>query len=342
MKKKGSTISILEKAFSEYNLQTRILSFLWIRDMFSIGSISKAFWNANSFHSPDGSAIMLMIKQLYTAIFQFQNHIAYFNSNPLRLNQLQAFGISKAFLFFKRMFNCLNYKMHSVLFSADFLILHVAESYLPCIERAVEFNKLEEYDERERGIGAKMQSCTTERCYKCTLQYSRSPFSKIITLSDTRVVISLSCIAYFEVLFHWADSYSNNASASSNDYNGEEKGKYILSNKVSEREGSHLSIGLGAPSFNYKTSAPGTDEYSFGFHGSGDIFLSGEKLYHSSTELGYSSNDVVGCGIIYPPLSRSPNGSIFFTKNGKLLNVSELSSKEFVLSNPLFPLVVRF
>jgi len=114
--------------------------------------------------------------------------------------------------------------------------------------------------------------------------------------------------------------------------------------RIPHLDGHHLSLGLAAPSFNYKSFALGEESCSFGYHSSGDIYLSGQKVSLSNTpgSMSYNSSDIVGCGIIYPPLSKSKHGSIFFTINGHLIHIFDLDVCEYVLSAPFFPIVVRY
>ena len=63
----------------------------------------------------------------------------------------------------------------------------------------------------------------------------------------------------------------------------------------------------------------GWDSFSIGYHSDdGTVQFDTDRLNDTVFPV-FNTGDIVGCGIIYPPLSSDESGSIFFTNNGTLL-----------------------
>lgn len=145
------------------------------------------------------------------------------------------------------------------------------------------------------------------------------PFPKVQFRSNEISSLQFSCIAYFEIIAHSA----------------------VIS--VPDRENvACICIGLVLPGFAVGSVMPGWTADSFGYHGDdGHIFHdSSTNSIHPRmngiVDSQFGENDVVGCGLLYPPLGRYQKGGLIFTKNGRL--VYERSFLQAgVLANPWFP-----
>lgn len=137
---------------------------------------------------------------------------------------------------------------------------------------------------------------------------SISPFTQTIR-SDSVDVIYLSCVAYFEVK---------------------------IEPTVGTENGS-ISIGLANPHFPKAGRCVGGDVNSFGY------FSRDGCLYHGDDTVGihfgptFTTGDVIGCGLVYPPLA-ADQGEILFTRNGEIIGVVELLDVG-LLDVPWYPIV---
>lgn len=124
---------------------------------------------------------------------------------------------------------------------------------------------------------------------------------------------SLSCIAYFEVCVHPNQGYS------------------------AMDDIRRFSVGLACSLFPLRKKQLGFDNYSFGYHRAGHFVHGNRRVAHMPA---YSPGDIVGCGVIYPPLTGAiTSGKIFFTKNGDVVGVFDMGV-EGLLSLPWFPALV--
>ena len=153
---------------------------------------------------------------------------------------------------------------------------------------------------------------------------SMTPFTKIVQISGTEQVVTLSCVGYFE-------SHVQPKSAA-----------FITDNSISDDNDSHqlyqlqLSIGLACALFPLRGRRVGLDKNSFGYHGDGRIFHGGRNCIKVGPS--YDIGDTVGCGVLFPPLGKQ-NGQIFYTKNGFLAALLDIGAAG-LLSLPWFPIVV--
>lgn len=95
-----------------------------------------------------------------------------------------------------------------------------------------------------------------------------------------------------------------------------------------------ISVGLSCPTFPLKKKQPGWDRYSFGYHSDDGCFFHGDGL---GEEMGpaYGVGDVIGCGLMYPPLCPKPR--LFFTRNGVIVGAYTMDSEYLTL--PWFPTI---
>ena len=134
-----------------------------------------------------------------------------------------------------------------------------------------------------------------------------SPFTQTIKTHGVDVMY-LSCVAYFEV--HLEPTFGT--------------------------ENVNMSVGLANANFP-QTQTLGGDVNSFGYSSRDG------HLYHGDDTVGihfgppYSTNDVIGCGLVYPPLA-ADQGEIFFTRNGEIIGVVELLDVG-QLDVPWYPIV---
>ena len=153
---------------------------------------------------------------------------------------------------------------------------------------------------------------------------SMTPFTKIVQISETEQVVTLSCVGYFE-------SHVQPKSAA-----------FITDNSISDDNDSHqlyqlqLSIGLACALFPLRGRRVGFDKNSFGYHGDGRIYHGGRNCIKVGPS--YDIGDTVGCGVLFPPLGKQ-NGQIFYTKNGFLAALLDIGAAG-LLSLPWFPIVV--
>ena len=137
-----------------------------------------------------------------------------------------------------------------------------------------------------------------------------APFTRCLRDPSTRQLLSyLSCISYFEVEIQQNLGYS-----AMDDFK-------------------RFSIGIACSLFPLRKKQLGFDPHSFGYHRDGSLVHCGRKLAQMTA---YSTGDIIGCGLIYPPLTNSPVGKIFFTKNGGLVGIFDLGV-ESLFSLPWFP-----
>lgn len=125
-----------------------------------------------------------------------------------------------------------------------------------------------------------------------------APFTSILRNEDGTVSMRLSMMQYFEVSFS------------------------TLSHQ-------QCPLGIGVAAKAGDRSGDARDEYYL-FNGSGSIFHNAALLTHDSNHC-FQPGDVVGCGMISPPVAPGA-GQIFFTKNGELTILTELSGGSTGLS----------
>ena len=145
-----------------------------------------------------------------------------------------------------------------------------------------------------------------------------APFTRLIQADEYRQIATLSCIAYYECVFHFSGAMTP------------------TNTKEDPTGGQQLSIGLACALFPLRKRRPGFDNNSFGYHSDG-------RFYHGSRnflQMGptFKIGDIIGCGIIYPPLGKHC-GKIFFTKNGGLVTMLDIGVGG-LLGLPWFPVVV--
>jgi hypothetical protein len=140
------------------------------------------------------------------------------------------------------------------------------------------------------------------------------PFTTITIVeknSDIQGVASrLTCIAYFEISFVQSTEDTSRRSNSKSD-------------------NSRCSVGLITNVDEIASNRDGFTPYSFVFHPVGQITQSGSIVFENPA-FSYVSTDVVGCGIVYPPLSTHGSGYIFFSKNGSLVHMQAFPAPEFL------------
>jgi len=81
----------------------------------------------------------------------------------------------------------------------------------------------------------------------------------------------------------------------------------------------------------------GSDVNSFGYMSADGCLYHGEDTVGIHFGPSYGSGDVVGCGLIYPPLAAN-HGDILFTRNGEIVGVVELLDVGLT-DVPWFPIV---
>ena len=134
-----------------------------------------------------------------------------------------------------------------------------------------------------------------------------SPFTQTIRRKGVDAIY-LSCVAYFEVKMEPTFGTDNGS----------------------------IFVGLANPNFQSSLKLGG-DVNSFGYHSRDG------HLYHGDENVGihfgppFSIGDVVGCGLVYPPLA-ADQGEIFFTRNGEIIGVVELLDVGH-LDIPWYPMV---
>ena len=138
-----------------------------------------------------------------------------------------------------------------------------------------------------------------------------APFTRIcrVNAPAPKLYAYLSCVAYFEVDVLQSLGYS------------------------AMDEFRRFSLGLACSLFPLRKKQLGSDQHSFGYHREGSLMHGCRKFAQMPP---YSPGDTIGCGLVYPPLSPSPMGKIFFTKNGQLVGMFNMSV-ETPLSLPWFP-----
>ncbi len=137
-----------------------------------------------------------------------------------------------------------------------------------------------------------------------------APFTRCLCDPSTRQMLSyLSCISYFEV-----EILHNLGYSAMDDFR-------------------RFSMGIACSLFPLRKKQLGFDQHSFGYHRDGSLVHGCRKLAQMAA---YSTGDTIGCGLIYPPLTNSPLGKIFFTKNGGLVGIFDMGV-ESLFSLPWFP-----
>jgi hypothetical protein len=156
---------------------------------------------------------------------------------------------------------------------------------------------------------------------------SAVPFVKVITNAEREKVPVLSCIAYYEIKIH-ACSESLRMSSS----------QHIVGNNDGVSQVPCIVVGIARPGFPLVGKMPGWDRNSHGYHGDDGLYYHGNSIngqvLTQDDNLGttFGENDVVGCGIIYPPLLYFGAGNyprLFFTKNGQFVGSAVLKDDYF-------------
>ena len=169
---------------------------------------------------------------------------------------------------------------------------------------------------------------------------SMAPFSKVVRSKELDHVLTLSCVAYFEAQIHQGSSDSTGLSNSpskpmSSASLGMSDAPLMGENNNVQPYQLQLSIGLACALFPLRKRRPGFDKNSFGYHGDGRIYHANRNSIQTAPP--FAAGDVVGCGIMYPPLGKH-HGKLFFTKNGVLVAVLDIGVGG-LLSLPWFPVV---
>jgi hypothetical protein len=141
------------------------------------------------------------------------------------------------------------------------------------------------------------------------------PFSRILTAPSGAIMLTWSCVAYYE-----ASIIAPPVS---------------LSHPMNEMP-ARLSVGLCIPNFPLEGLRPGWDLNSCAYYSENGHY------HHGSAEgepfgPSFGAGDTIGCGIIYPPLVQKPR--LFFTYNGVLVGVLEMNLA--FAFRPWFPVLVR-
>ena len=102
-------------------------------------------------------------------------------------------------------------------------------------------------------------------------------------------------------------------------------------------ENGSISVGLANSQFPKHGRCVGGDVNSFGYMSKDGC------LYHGDDTVGihfgptFTAGDVIGCGLVYPPLA-ADQGEILFTRNGEIIGVVELLDVG-LLDVPWYPIV---
>jgi hypothetical protein len=174
-------------------------------------------------------------------------------------------------------------------------------------------------------------------------QVSAVPFCKILSDNDGILIPVLSCVAYFEVTIHPAVQPQAINSDITNHIN--------LHPDINNGVVSCVSVGIARPLFQLTELMPGWDYHSYGLHGDDGLVFHGKSTHgveftKDPTQACFGEGDVVGCGVIYPPLlyfTHDPGfserlGRLFFTKNGAFLGSIPLTDSYF-FQHAWFPCV---
>ena len=181
---------------------------------------------------------------------------------------------------------------------------------------------------------------------------SMAPFAKVVRSKESDHILTLSCVAYFEAQIHQgsADTTTGLSHSSSKPKSSASLGmsdaplmglddpsgsNCLLGNSNVQPYQLQLSIGLACALFPLRKRRPGFDKNSFGYHGDGRIYHANRNSIQTAPP--FAAGDVVGCGIMYPPLGKH-HGKLFFTKNGVLVAVLDIGVGG-LLSLPWFPVV---
>lgn len=101
-----------------------------------------------------------------------------------------------------------------------------------------------------------------------------------------------------------------------------------------------ISIGLACPPFALKGQFPGVDNFSLGYRSDDGAFYQGGYTGIQFGAEPYGPGDIVGCGLVYPPLDRQGKGKLFFTRNGHIQGrILDIASSNFFCI-PWFPVIV--
>lgn len=313
-----------------------IFSYLWLPEQFTVALVNRKFRNATRHHE-------LLLDMFQQILKKFNHHrnifrnarimstdirvlIRRLSSWPLEINNraiLQSFGsmnVSLCALHSDFCSPCFQYHNQVLTYTSPATLMTlVSDNYFPCLSSSLTENRLKN-KKLVANLGDSFAFAGKDAgSFIC---YSIAPFTSILN-TGSNILIKLSCVAYFEVEFRNLRS------------NGNDQEPHSAVDIGVERE-EHISLGLACPLFPLKRRRLGDDSNSFGYHHDG-------KLCHGSRFLqkngpSFNDGDIIGCGIIYPPLGKK-NGRIFFTKNGSVVEIIDLGYKG-LLNLPWFPAVV--
>ena len=205
----------------------------------------------------------------------------------------------------------------------------ISDDHFPCLPGAASYRFKNEINQGwirpVRDINSS-NKCETQKI----IIRSMTPFTKVVQINEIEQVVTLSCVGYFESQVQPKDSISMSISSTKGDSINDDNDSHQLYQL-------QLSIGLACALFPLRGRRAGFDKNSFGYHGDG-------RIYHGSRNCikvgpSYDIGDIVGCGILYPPLGKQ-HGQLFYTKNGLLVSVLDIGVGG-LLSLPWFPIVVR-
>lgn len=144
---------------------------------------------------------------------------------------------------------------------------------------------------------------------------TETPFTVVTMKKNGLYNARLSCISYFEVQF-----ISKSADMMVGNKHKNDKFCFGVTTHQ-ELQKNHESA----------------NQFSFVYNHNGKIMHS-RSTFANDCYYRFNGTDVVGCGIVYPPLAEN-FGQVFFTRNGEVVH-SELFTKKEYLSNSWFPFAV--
>jgi hypothetical protein len=153
-----------------------------------------------------------------------------------------------------------------------------------------------------------------------TISTSSAPFTRYVKdKSDNCVHVLLSCIAYFEICYKPSESSEYDSETSNDNF-----AIGIATSITPLRLEEVLSVGAWN---------------DVAYHCDGRCFQSGQVIKGVEGPR-YDVGDIIGCGLVYPPLGHG-YGRIFFTKNGEIALTLDLEFNGFY-TLPWFPVIVRY
>lgn len=134
------------------------------------------------------------------------------------------------------------------------------------------------------------------------------PFTSMYMSKAGILTVKLTCIAYFEVQFISATSPTGNPIPSREKYD-----KFCFGvTTYHDIQKCHSS----------------SDQFSFVYNHNGRI-MHARNTFANDCYYRFNPCDVVGCGIVYPPLAAN-NGQMFFTRNGEVVHTEDFPNKEYL------------